>query len=569
MKRIVFFIVALTCFFNSYSQLPDFYWTKTLGGSSTESHGAFAMISLNWGRTASVDLDKTNGNIYFVTTSFSSDNYLNQNHGEEDIWLVCLNTEGDTLWTRVFGGSSWERVHRVRALSDGGCVIVGSSHSNDGAFTSSISSYYEAFLIRVDTQGEIVWSKMFGGSADDYLYDIIETSDGHLIACGESYSVDNDLLGAGNGMNWALKINKTTGNKIWSKTYLGPDGSSADWLENVYRLTELEDNQIIMTGFTTPDFNDFNQDRINIISIDLEGNLNWTKKIGDAGSGDYPAAIISYNAESFYILGKLAGTITDGDYDYYGGGGDFWLVKLDNSGNILSEQNYGGSNLDVPYDLRKNDNGDLYMVGLSKSYDYDAYDEDEEAPSGWIPTHYWLLKVDSDGEPIYNIKMGGGSNDFASGIAISDDNNNLIIVGASESDDGDVEINYGGRDIWLVSLKYDDDEPVYGCTDPLAINYNPDATHDDGSCEYDETYVSSKQLNIFNVYPNPFNDIIRIEVSSIKTISITDVTGKEIYRTIVEDISVLDLSHLCSGVYYLTATDNISINTVRIIKIED
>ncbi len=459
-KLIIPILLSFTLLNYGFSSIltPDLKWSKNLGGTSQEVVGGFGSVSQYAGRHASVDIDKTNNNIYIATTSGSSDGYVGENHGEEDVWLVCLDMDGDTLWTRVFGGNGYDRTHRVRALEDGGGIVVISSNSQDGSFSNALSGpdFHDAFLIRFDEAGEIVWSNVYGGSDNsDFLYDIIETSDGHLIACGESYSTTNDLSGSGDGMNWAIKIDYD-GEVVWSRTFLGADGSSPDWLENAYRLTELENNDIILTGYTTPDFNNWNLDRISVISIDLNGNLNWVTKIGDEGGGDYPTAIKPLPDNKFYILGSLEGTVDEGEYNYYGGSSDFWLVKMDHEGNMISENNYGGTNFDVPYDFAINDNNDIYMVGLSRSYDNDAYREGDEAPEGFIPAHYWLLKIDSDGNQLYNKRFGGSSNDFATGISLSDDNMNLIIVGCAESDDGDIENHIGSRDLWVLNLEYED-----------------------------------------------------------------------------------------------------------------
>ena len=244
---------------------------------------------------------------------------------------------------------------------------------------------------------------MYGGENDDFLYDIIFSSDGNWTLCGEAYSIGGDLTGTSSGMNWVIKINpNNNGNVIWSKTFLGPDGASPDWLENVYRLTEISNGNIILTGFTSPDYQDPSLDRISLISITPSGTLNWTKKIGAPGNSDYPSAIVDNGVNSFYVYGKLQGTVGGGGdaSNYYGGNGDAWILKLDYSGNIIWEKNLGGSNLDMGFDMKMNSEGYLYLAGMTRSTNYEA------TLPGYGMLDFWLIKMNQQGDTIYTKKFG-------------------------------------------------------------------------------------------------------------------------------------------------------------------
>ncbi len=520
LTTLMFFMAA----FAVVAQVPDTSWTRTFGGSDYELFGTFATVSQNYGRFADIAID-INGNIFIATTSKSSDGHVLSNNGEEDIWVFGLSQTGDTLWTRIYGGNSSERVLRVKEATTGGCYIVGHSRSANGPFSTnhSTSGYADGFVIKLDTDGNQQWMKMYGGSSDDFLYDIIETSDGYLLACGEAYSTNGDLTGAGSGMNWALKLNPANGDIVWSKTYLGPDGTSPDWLENVYRLQQMTDGSVVMTGFSTPDWNDFNLDRVSILKIDLAGNLSWTKKIGAPGSGDYPAAILSADSGNFYILAKLAGTIGGGGdaNDYYGGGGDFWLVKLNASGNIIFEKNYGGTELDVPYDMIYSQDGNIYLAGMTRSTNNHA----SVNPLGG--TDFWLLKVTLNGDTMYSHRFGGTSNDFCSGIAKGGNGYNLYLTGGTDSNDGMVSGFQGQRDLWVVKLDY-----------PAGTN----------------TEKPDNQIAV--VYPNPASDYINVEVDgqNCRQIDIYNLNGKLMLSS--EYSSNIYVGNLASGSYILTVMYN-------------
>lgn len=449
-KICIVLVFSFLVIYNGSAQLPDTLWTKTYGGSNTELYGTFATVSLVYGRWAEISAD-VDGNILLATTSTSSDGDVGVNMGSEDIWILRINSDGDTLWTKCLAGSGSERILRVRAASGGGWYVVGHSRSFDGTFTDNHTSdgYADGFICRLDSAGNQMWLRMYGGNSDDFLNDIIETSDGYLIACGEAYSSNGDLAGTANAMNWAIKIDPANGNKVWSKTWPGPDASSPDWLENLFRLEQMSDGSVIMTGYTTPDFNDFNLDRVSILKIDLSGNLIWSKKIGAPGSGDYPAAIVPDEDGSFFLLAKLAGTPGGGGdaQQYYGGGGDFWLVKIDSLGSIVFERNYGGTELDVPYDLKRAHDGDLFLAGMTRSTDLEA----ASGPLGG--TDFWLLKVNADGDTVYTMRFGGSSNDFCSSFTIVPNSLSMLMAGGTDSGDGMVHGFNGVRDLWVVHLE--------------------------------------------------------------------------------------------------------------------
>jgi len=520
------------------SQSPTLVWNKTYGGSQAELVGAFATTSLFFGRWAAVDADE-NDQVYVATTSTSNDHDVSTNHGDEDVWVLSLNQNGDTLWTQVLGGSQSERVLKVRARTGGGCYVVGHSRSSNGSFTQNhtSNSYADGFVAAFSPNGTLSWMKLYGGSSDDFLHDIIETNDGHLMACGETISSDGDLNNTGNGMNWVLKINANDGAVIWSKTYIGPDGQSNDRLENVFRLTQLTDNDIVLTGYTTPDFNDFNLDRVHVMKINLAGDLLWTKKIGASGGGDYPCAILPAENGSFYILAKIVAAVGgSGDAaNYYGGGGDFWLVKLDAVGDITFEKNYGGSNLDVPYDMLFAADGSLYLAGMSRSNDFDA---DSET---FGLADFWMIKVNaSNGAVVYKERFGGSSNDFCSGIALTQNGNSIFMVGGTDSDDGIVSNFKGVRDLWVLRLMYDTQ---------LGLEPNQQA--------------------IPLVYPNPSASQIYFANSenTLYDVSIIDLNGRVLFKKAMTN--QLDLENFSDGVYLLRITDiNTGIETVQRLMIQ-
>ncbi|MFQ5868905.1 MAG: hypothetical protein ACE5JC_03275, partial [Candidatus Zixiibacteriota bacterium] len=117
---------------------------------------------------------------------------------------------GDTLWTRAYGGSGYDRGYSVQQTSDGGYIIAG--------YTESFGAGdYDVYLLKTDSSGDTLWTRTYGGSDWDRGYCIQQTSDGGYIITGESWS-----FGAGYSDVYLLKTD-SSGDTLWTRTYGGSD----------------------------------------------------------------------------------------------------------------------------------------------------------------------------------------------------------------------------------------------------------------------------------------------------------------------------------------------------------
>lgn len=120
-------------------------------------------------------------------------------------------------WQKCLGGSGNEFAGEVYALPDGGFIVAGSTTSNNGDITLNRGAT-DAWIIRLNNQGGIVWQKTFGGSANDYAYSVKQTSDAGFIFSGESKSIDGDLTGIQETGAWLVKLD-SDGNMQWQKRF--------------------------------------------------------------------------------------------------------------------------------------------------------------------------------------------------------------------------------------------------------------------------------------------------------------------------------------------------------------
>ena len=150
--------------------------------------------------------------------------------GSRDVYFIKINSEGDTLWTRTFGGSDWDEGRSIQQTRDNAYVITGST-------VSYSVGEWDVYLIKTDSLGDTLWTKTFGGSKYDIGMSVQQVSDGGFIIAGLTHS-----YGVGEGDIYLIKTD-SQGNSLWSRT-LGNRGG-----EGVYSIRKTADNGFVMTGF--------------------------------------------------------------------------------------------------------------------------------------------------------------------------------------------------------------------------------------------------------------------------------------------------------------------------------
>ena len=171
--------------------------------------------------------------------------------------------------------------------------------------------------------------------------------------------------------------------------------------------------------------------------------IEWAKCYGGS-SFDY-AESIQQTSDGGYII---AGSTESNDCDITGDHGDFdyWIVKLNSSGNIQWQKSLGGSDDDEAYSIQQTNDGGYIIAGLSGSNDGNVTGNHGD----W---DYCIVKLNSSGNIEWQECLGGSSNDYAISIQQTNDGG-YIVAGSSESSDGDVTGNHGHFDCWLVKLNF-------------------------------------------------------------------------------------------------------------------
>ncbi|MDI6841007.1 MAG: T9SS type A sorting domain-containing protein [bacterium] len=151
-----------------------------------------------------------------------------------DIYLIKTDSAGNSLWTKTYGGPNNDYGYSVAQTEDGGYIIAG--------YTKSYGAGgYDVYLIKTDKVGDILWTKTYGGTRDDYGYSVAQTEDGGYIIAGETKS-----YGTGTPLYSNVYLIKTdpVGNTLWTKTYGGASS------EMGYSVAQTQDGGYITAGLT-------------------------------------------------------------------------------------------------------------------------------------------------------------------------------------------------------------------------------------------------------------------------------------------------------------------------------
>ena len=341
-------------------------------------------------------------------------------------------------WETNLGGSGNDSAYSTQQTTDGGYIIAGRSQSSDGDVGGN-NGNSDFWIVKLDDTGNLTWETNLGGSDDDFAWDVQQTTDEGYIVVGWSQSSDGDVGGNNGGWDfWIVKLD-AVGTLVWETNLGGSDDDLA------LSVQQTSDGGYIVAGVSSSIDGDVGENNGNkdywIVKLDNTGNLSWETNLG--GTLDEEALSIQQTADGGYIVSG-GSTSNNGDVGGNNGSWDFWIVKLDSTGNLSWETNLGGSSLDWAFSIKPTTDGDYIVVGSSQSTDGDVGGNNGE----W---DFWIIKLNAIGSLIWETNLGGSANDRAFSIQQTTDGG-YIITGLSESSNGDVGGNNGGWDFWIVKL---------------------------------------------------------------------------------------------------------------------
>ena len=353
---------------------------------------------------------------------------------------------GEIQWVKNYGGSGEDTAQSVIETADGGFAVLGYSNSTDGDLAGKTMAVNDFWLLKLDSEGDLQWSRTYGGSKDDKGQSVIQTLDGGYAIVGYAMSDDGDgSNNEGFHDNWILKLD-SSGNILWERSF----GFSGH--DHSYDVLQTDDGGFFFAGFldVTQSNGEGNFGKGAYLTrhgvgefwgtkLDADGNLQWRRYFG--GTNNDRAHGVVQADDGGYVM---AGFSESDDFDISNtkGSYDFWVVKVDKNGSMLWESSFGGTGIEIAYGISKTNDGGYAVVGNTFSTDTDISKNNGESD-------LWLIKIDDNGNLLWEKTFGGSGFEAGHGVYTTK-KGGFVIAGNSKSMDGDATENMGENDLWLL-----------------------------------------------------------------------------------------------------------------------
>lgn len=362
-----------------------------------------------------------------------SGNKTSPNYGSNDFWLVLVDANTNTLWQRSFGGDWDDNLFALQQTSDGGYILGGSSASPlSGNKTSPGYGGWDYWVVRLAANGDTLWERSFGGTNEDQLLSLRQTSDGGFILGGSSSSGTNATKSSSNwGASdfWVIRLD-ANGDKSWERTY---GGTGEDVLT---AIRETDDGGFIWGGHSssaadgTKTSPKLSADIAYWIArVDGDGRQLWDR------SYEYPFADFNENALSSLDVTPDGGFLLGGSIHYWPLDHlDFWVVRLDSVGTLLWDRRFSPHGGDTLRTLQKLGDGG-FLLGGDHFSDFRA------------------SRLLDDGALLWQTFYGGYGLEELRALQQTADGG-FILGGRSTSgfEQNKTSPSFGGSDYWIIKL---------------------------------------------------------------------------------------------------------------------
>lgn len=348
------------------------------------------------------------------------------------------------IWSKTYGGSGNDGLYNILKTSDGGYIALGKSGTAEGDVHMN-KRKSDLWIVKLDSEGKILWEKSYGGSEDDNGGAMVQSGDGGYFISATSGSTDGDVSGNTGGKEiWIIKIDGA-GNLLWKKNF---GGNGTDHCE-LHSITNSPDGGCVVVAGTSSNDGDMSGSYGGgdtwIVKLDNQGNKMWSKIYGGSQM-DLNTTIITVN--DGYLVGGVTSS-NDGDMAGNkrndGWHVDAFVLKLDLNGGKVWVKTFGGSQNDWVADIKSTPDGGFIVAGGTGSNDGDVSNFHGGSSDAWV------IKLDGAGNKVWQKTFGGSGFDEAVSVILTSDNGYLF-SGSTQSSDGDITFNHGTSDAWVVKL---------------------------------------------------------------------------------------------------------------------
>jgi hypothetical protein len=415
----------------------------------------FASISLSYAQTtfertyggasfdASNSVQQTTDGGYIVvgtTSSFGA--------GSDDVYLIKTNSTGDALWTRTYGGASYDRGYSVQQTIDGGYIVVGYTYS----FGANV------YLIKTNSSGDTLWTRTYGGGYPSLYrgFSVQQTTDSGYIVTGV-YQTGR----FGPTYVYLMKTN-SSGDTLWTRTY------GSKYYQKGMAVKQTADSGYIVTGSSSDDGCDYD---VYLIKTNSTGDTLWTRTYGNGASVDRGYSVQQTTDEGYIVAGTTY---------LCGGYADLYLIKTNSSGDTLWTRIYEGG---AGYSLQQTTDGGYIVTGVSN----------------WASLY--LIKLNLSGDTLWMKTYGQNpSYDFGSSVQQTTDGG-YIVSGSSYMD------VYLVKTLGDGTVSVSDDRNVMPITFALLQNF-PNPFNPSTKIKYSVPRISHVQIKVFDVLGNEIETLV-------------------------------------------------------------
>ena len=478
-------------------------------------------------------INTSDGGYLIAGATSSSNGDAIETHGNEDAMLIKLNALGNIEWKKLYGGTGADWAYSVIQTNDGGYAFAGMSSSQDGDSNASTLYDSDMWIVKITSTGTIQWYQNFGGTSGDKANCIRQTADGGYIIAGETLSTNGDFAdNHGNYDAVAIKLS-TSGDLQWKHCY----GGTAH--DDSKTIIQTPDGGYVMGcssnsigGQVTAHVGTVCSQDFWVVKLDMSGNILWNKCHGAISvSGDSYAQCIQMTSDGgFVMLGY--GNGNHGNQGHIAGYYDILLVKMNSTGSKLWEKTYGGSGYDQAYRVIEMPSGGYVIAGYSQSADGSA----SFNHGNYLDADFWLIRTDALGNIVWQKSYGGSDSDYGNDVCLAPDGG-FVMLGKSYSHDNDIASHTTGPgfDYWLMKTGAEN----LGLPDVYAAP--------------------------FTLYPNPANGTVYVSLQPADTILVSNAAGQVI--SVFHNASKIDVTTLPKGIYFVrTISDSVATSTQKLIR---
>lgn len=328
---------------------------------------------------------------------------------------------------KTLGGSGSESFPIMQQTSDGGFILVAGTTPNDEDVSSNHSTDYpDVWVVKLDGKGSISWEKSIGGSVHESPETLLQLDNGGYLIGAVSNSLDGDVTWNNGSIDWWIVRLDDEGTILWETNVGGSFHESPGAMLQV-------GNEFIIAGSTASSDGDVKNKQDNgnrdlwLVRLDDSGDILWENTFGDTRN-EGGKAIFATDDNGYMVAAEASG--------------DIWLVKFNSDLTISWDKYLGGSGADELSTMKPTGDGGYILSATSNSVDGDVSENKGD-------TDVWLVKINSEGVILWETSLGGSQTERETDV-LETDHGNYWVAGSSSSIDGDLESNNGGQDYWVV-----------------------------------------------------------------------------------------------------------------------